>query len=102
MTNLTMLLSGDFRQTSPVLPRGSKTDEMLKELKPLVTHHTDTLSKEHEGANRLQHKSTGVLLLKIGDSTYPEEEGRIVLSNNLGHTVNSVKELIASVYGDQR
>lgn len=106
MGGVTMLFCGDFRQTLPVVPRGTKADEIRACLKssslwPHITrmHLTENMRARTGGNINAQEFSD--LLLKIGEGTYPEEEGKIVLPNNLCRTVHSVEELIASVYGDQ-
>ncbi|KAL0808880.1 hypothetical protein ABMA28_012550 [Loxostege sticticalis] len=107
MGGVTMLFCGDFRQTLPVVPRGTKADEIRACLKSSSlwrhikrVHLTDNMRVRTGGNTNAQEFSD--LQLKIGEGTYPEDEGQIVLSNNLCHIVHSVEELIASVYGDQR
>ncbi|KAL0860020.1 hypothetical protein ABMA27_010335 [Loxostege sticticalis] len=95
MGGVTMLFCGDFRQTLPVVPRGTKADEIRACLKSSSlwrhikrVHLTDTMRVRTGGNTNAQEFSD--LLLKIGEGT------------NLCHIVHSVEELIASVYGDQR
>ncbi|GBP72591.1 hypothetical protein EVAR_50893_1 [Eumeta japonica] len=72
-----------------------------------ICHSTDNamgeiLLLDAPGGGNINAQEFSDLLLKIDEGTYPEEEGQIVSSDNLCHTVNLVKNLIASVYGDQR
>ncbi|XP_036347381.1 uncharacterized protein LOC118756745, partial [Rhagoletis pomonella] len=105
MGRITVLFCGDFRQTLPVITRGTRADEVNACLKcsvlwPRVQKLSLTRNmRAHLGGNpRAQEFSDA--LLKIGEGSFPESNGLVTLPENLCKIVPSVEELIYSVYGD--
>lgn len=103
MGGLTLLLAGDFRQTLPVVPRGTRADEIKACLKRSVlwpsieilnlTKNMRVLLKGDINAGNFSN-----ILLKIGNGIYPEKDGLINLPENLCTVVTTVPELIDKVY----
>ena len=105
MGGVTMLFCGDFRQTLPVVPRGTRANEINACLKSSnlwanITRMHLTVNMRAHGSGNPNANEFSRLLLKIGDGTYPEEAGKIVLQKSLCHTVSSLEALIFAVYGD--
>lgn len=105
MGNVTLLLSGDFRQTLPVISRGTRFDEINASLKqsylwPRIQKLKLTRNMRAQLGSRLNAQEFSDILLKIGEGNLPEEDGRIRLPEILGTVVSSEDELIHSVFGD--
>ncbi|XP_039968358.1 uncharacterized protein LOC120780136, partial [Bactrocera tryoni] len=87
-----ILLSGDFRQTLPIIPRSTPADEMNACLKSSFLWRV-----------RLQNDSSArefsKQLLKIGDGKMASDQnGFITLPNNFSIIVSSKEELIDGVF----
>lgn len=99
MGGATVLLTGYFRQTLPVIPRGSRADEVKACIKasylwPLIEQLS--LKKNmrvHLGGDVTAGKFSE-LLLKIGNGDFPELAGKLVITKNLGLVVTTLQELI--------
>lgn len=99
-----MPIVGDFRQILPVVPQGTKADEINACLKmsPLwggvvklsLSTNIRVLLQHDVSAN-----SFSKLLLSIGEDTLDhDEDGRIKITNDLGVRVENVAALIEVVY----
>ncbi|XP_045511060.1 uncharacterized protein LOC123705982 [Colias croceus] len=104
MGGITMLFCGDFRQTLPVIPRGTRADEVRACLKSsrlwhyiIPLHLTLNMRAQIGGNENAQEFSD--LLLDIGNGVYPQEQGKVALNENLCCKVSSRLDLISSVYG---
>ncbi|XP_050063228.1 uncharacterized protein LOC126552553 [Aphis gossypii] len=105
MGGATVLLAGDFRQTLPVIPRGSRADEVKACIKasylwPLIEQLS--LKKNmrvHLGGDVTAGKFSE-LLLKIGNGDFPELDGKLVITKDLGLVVTTLQELIVQIYPD--
>ncbi|CAK1599568.1 unnamed protein product [Parnassius mnemosyne] len=103
MGGITVMFAGDFRQTLPVVVRGTRADIVKSCLKssPLWKFvHTLKLStniRAHLGGG-----STNFLLklLLIGDGKVPHFENKIPIDQDLGEKVTSIESLISKVYPD--
>ncbi|XP_077264817.1 uncharacterized protein LOC143898893 [Temnothorax americanus] len=105
MGGVTVLLAGDFRQTLPVVPRGTRADEVKACVKK--SHLWSLIRKISIRKNMRVHLKGDVfagqfskLLLKIGDGEYPETEGKVIIPANLGLVVKSLESLINKIYPD--
>lgn len=103
MGGTTVLLAGDFRQTLPVVQRGTRADITNSCLKAsYLWPHVQTISLNKNMRVHLRGDySAGIfaeLLLKIGDGDYPFQEGKINIQSDLGTVVTSLSELIAKIY----
>ncbi|GBP61500.1 hypothetical protein EVAR_34737_1 [Eumeta japonica] len=105
MGGITILFWGDFRQTLPVIPRGTRADEVRACLKSsrlwkyiIPLHLTVNMRAQIGGNENAQEFSD--LLLEIGNDVYPQEHGNVVLNENLCCKVSSMRDLISSVYGN--
>jgi ATP-dependent DNA helicase PIF1 len=105
MGGVTVLLAGDFRQTLPVIPRGTRADEVKACLKS--SYLWPLLDKISLHTNMRVHlrgdESAGVfadMLLKIGNGSYPSLDGKITLPPNLCTIVTLLPELTATIYPD--
>ena len=101
---LTVLICGDFRQTLPVIPRGTPADELSACLKssPLWSHvqiirlrtNMRVYLSGDEGAGKF-----AATLLKLGNGhVKPESDGNIEIPTGCGQIVESSEELVAKVY----
>ncbi|XP_050062985.1 uncharacterized protein LOC126552337 [Aphis gossypii] len=86
MGGATVLLTGDFRKTLPVIPRGSRADEVQN-------------MRVHLGGDVTAGKFSE-LLLKIGNEDFPELAGKLVITKDLGLVVTTLQELIVQIYPD--
>jgi PIF1-like helicase/Helitron helicase-like domain at N-terminus len=100
-----LLLSGDFRQTLPVVPRGTPADEIKASLKKsYLWGHVRTLSLTTNMRVHLQgDTSAGVFaqrLLQIGEKQHPVDPvtGHVSIPIELGKVVTSLDQLMLSVY----
>lgn len=100
-----ILLSGDFRQTLPVMPKSTPADEINACLKRLLLwHHIRKIqlrtNMRVQLSNNKEAERFAQKLLQIGEGTYPidNETGKIVLSDELCNIVNSADELIEKIY----
>ncbi|XP_026744780.1 ATP-dependent DNA helicase PIF1-like, partial [Trichoplusia ni] len=105
MGGITVLFCGDFRQTLPVIPRGTRADEVRACLKSshlwhyiIPLHLTLNMRAQIGGNQNAQEFSE--LLLEIGNGVYPQEQGKVVLNENLCSKVSSIRDLISKVYGN--
>lgn len=103
MGKVSILFAGDFRQTLPVVPRGSRADEIHACLKSsYLWPKISTLSLSKNMRVHLKGDSKAGefadLLLKIGDGSMVECDGKIDISISLATTVKSVGDLIAKIY----
>lgn len=107
MGGITVLFCGDFRQTLPVITRGTRADEVGACLKRSVLwpgiqklYLSQNMRIERSRtSNQGAHEFSDVLL-KIGEGKLPETNGLILLPQSLCKIVSSVEELIHSVYGN--
>lgn len=105
MGGVTVLLAGDFRQTLPVVPKGTRADEVKACLKrsslwPLIK--IIKLSRNmrvHLGEKESAGGFTN-LLLEIGNGDYPINDGMITIPDNLCTVVFTLQELISKIYPD--
>ena len=98
-----MLLAGDFRQSVPVVPRGTRVDEVKACLKSsLLWSNVKVLSLRvnmHVHFQRdLKAEEFPNLLLDIGDGTILEEEGRINIPANLCDVVGDLISFSDRIY----
>ncbi|XP_044591468.1 ATP-dependent DNA helicase RRM3-like [Cotesia glomerata] len=103
MGRLTILLAGDFRQTLPVVPRGTHADEIKACLKSsILWPNIKVLSLKVNMRvclqNDLRAKEFSELLIDIGNGNLPEEEGKITIPSNLCETVGDLITLINRIY----
>lgn len=105
MGGVTVLLAGDFRQTLPVVPRGTRADEVKACIK--ASSLWPLIKKLHLKKNMRVHLKSDVcagqfsdLLLKIGNGEYPETDGKITIPSDLASLVPTVDDLIARIYPD--
>lgn len=103
MGGVTMLFCGDFRQTLPVVTRGTRADEVNACLKrsvlwPSVQKLRLTENMRVQGGSHAQEFAR--LLLKVGEGLLEEVDGQVRLPDTLCRIVPSLEDLIRSVYGD--
>ncbi|XP_054281787.1 uncharacterized protein LOC128999354 [Macrosteles quadrilineatus] len=106
MGGLVVLLSGDFRQTLPVIQRGTPADEINSCLKKSVLwshieqyHLVQNMRVSlHNDCDARQFLGD---LLKIGEGRMKTDQHKMIsFPENFGHMVASAEELIASVFPD--
>uniref|UniRef100_UPI00358E62D1 uncharacterized protein n=1 Tax=Myxine glutinosa TaxID=7769 RepID=UPI00358E62D1 len=95
----TVLLSGDFRQTLPVIPRGTRADEIRACLKSsFLWHHVKTMTLSTNMRARLFGDQ---LSAQFAQNLLQRGEGAILAQKNT--TVNAVNEqLLPAIPGDSR
>ncbi|KAL0830677.1 hypothetical protein ABMA28_002814 [Loxostege sticticalis] len=105
MGGVTILFCGDFRQTLPVVTRGTRADEVNACLKrsvlwPFVQklNLTQNMRAHLGGHERAQEFSD--VLLRVGEGRLPQIDGLVHLPDSLCKIVPSIDELICRVYGD--
>lgn len=108
MGGLVVILAGDFRQTLPVISRGTPADQIHASMESSrlwqrVILHTLTTNMRvflHNDENAAEFSS---LLLRIGDGLLPmDDNGNITLGPDLCTLHNSSEQLIASVFPNIR
>ncbi|XP_050065737.1 uncharacterized protein LOC126554744 [Aphis gossypii] len=105
MGSVTVLLAEDFRQTLPVVPKGTRTNEVESCLKrstlwPKI--NVLKLSKNmrvHLGEEKFAGGFAD-LLLEIGNGDYPSFDEMITIPENLCTVVTTVQDLIPKMYPD--
>ncbi|KAJ2949819.1 hypothetical protein O0L34_g11134 [Tuta absoluta] len=105
MGHVTVLFSGDFRQTLPVVTRGTRADEVNASLKRsslwLQIHKlTLTVNMRARLGGNSRAEEFSQALLKFGEGTMPENSGQVSLPETLCRIVSGEEELISSVYGE--
>ncbi|XP_065356368.1 uncharacterized protein LOC135950766 [Calliphora vicina] len=105
MGGITVLLAGDFRQTLPVVPRGTRADEVKACLKSSHLWHLITkISLKKNMRVYLKGDSSAEkfseILLKIGNGEFPNVQNRLIVPVELGVVVKSLAELIEHIYPD--
>ncbi|KAG2457947.1 PIF1 helicase, partial [Polypterus senegalus] len=106
MGGLTVLLAGDFHQTLPVVPRGTRTDEVKASLKssylwPQINVVTLKINMRVH-LKRQKAEEFSALLMSIGDGTFIQENRKINIPTNLCLIVNTLQSLLENVYPDLR
>lgn len=103
MGGITVLFSGDFRQTLPVVTQGSRADEVNASLKrSTLWSHIKRLRltlnmRAHLGGN-LRAQEFSDVLLSLGNGPLPEDrDGQVELPESLGKVVPSLEQLICCV-----
>ncbi|UYV73989.1 hypothetical protein LAZ67_11001733 [Cordylochernes scorpioides] len=103
MGGVTFLFVGDFRQTLPVIPKGTRADEVNECLKR--SHIWSSIVKLSLTINMRSHlfgdrgSSFSQLLLELGNGTFATHEGLIsIASSDLCVLVEDIHTLISSVY----
>lgn len=100
-----LILSGDFRQTLPVIPKSTPADEINACLKhSTIWQHvqklklTTNMRAQISGDERAQVFANK--LLQIGEGTYPVDKhsGQIILTNELCNIVETPEQLIHKIY----
>ncbi|XP_060855049.1 uncharacterized protein LOC132932694 [Metopolophium dirhodum] len=89
MGGVTVLLAGDFQQTLPIVPRGTRTNEIAACIKssylwPKIEKLSLTKNMQVHLKGDKTAEEFSELLLKIGDGKYPECEEKITLPTRLG------------------
>ncbi|XP_071582444.1 uncharacterized protein [Temnothorax nylanderi] len=105
MGGVTVLLAGDFRQTLPVVPRGTRADEVKACIKasylwPLIWKLSLRKNMRVYLRGDVSAGQFSKLLLKIGDGKYPESEGKVIIPEGLGLVVTTLANLIEKIYPD--
>ncbi|KAF0758990.1 ATP-dependent DNA helicase PIF1-like [Aphis craccivora] len=101
LKDFTVLLAGDFRQTLPIIPRGTRADEAKSCLKAsyLWPHIQKVALHKNMRVHVKGDTSAGIfeeMLLKIGDGNFPS----ISIPSNLCTVVSSLSELTSRIYPD--
>ncbi|XP_054285654.1 uncharacterized protein LOC129002107 [Macrosteles quadrilineatus] len=101
MGGVTVLFSGDFRQTLPVVVRGTRADEINASMKrstlwPIMNKLALTKNMRANIGNEVEEFSN--VLLKLGDGKLGNVDGTIDIPPSLGVIVQTQDELIEKVY----
>lgn len=105
MGGVTVLLIGDFRQTLPVILRGSRADEVKACIKasylwPFIEELSlNKNMRVHLGGDVTAGKFSE-FLLKIGDGDFPEMGRKLVITKDLSLVVTTLQELTVQIYPD--
>lgn len=105
MGGVTVLLAGDFRQTLPVVPKGTRADEVKSCIKKsylwpqvnilMLSKNMRAYLGGDESAGRFSD-----LLLRIGNGDFQSSDGMITIPEELCTVVTTVQELLSKVYPD--
>ncbi|XP_024888397.1 uncharacterized protein LOC112465196 [Temnothorax curvispinosus] len=105
MGGVTVLLAGNFRQTLPVVQRGTRADEVKACIK--ASYLWSLICKLSLKKNMRVYLKGDVsagqfskILLEIGDGKYPESEGKVIIPEDLGLVVTTLANLIDKIYPD--
>ncbi|GFV68058.1 ATP-dependent DNA helicase [Trichonephila clavipes] len=103
MGGATVVLAGDFRQTLPIVTRGTPADEINACLKnSYLWHHVEKFSLTTNMRSHIQGGlSAGQFankLLQIGDGKVPEDPSTGLIIMPCGQFVNSPDELLSKVF----
>lgn len=105
MGGVLLLLSGDFRQTLPVIPKSTPADEINACLKRSIFWSsveklslTENMRALITGDPKAQEFADN--LLNIGNGTYPldPQSGKIILTEELCNVVDTEEHLIDKIY----
>lgn len=102
MGRVTVLLTGDFRQTLPVVLKGTRANEIVACIKfsylwPQIEKFSLTKNMRVHLRGERTVEQFSDLLLKIGDRKYPEYEEKITLPTGLGTVIKTLKQLIDKI-----
>lgn len=105
MGGVTVLLAGDFRQTLPVIPRGTRADEVNACIKSSTLWPQIQSLRLSKNMRVHVHGDQGAgefsaLLLKVGDGRVSEVDGRISIPPSLCTAVDTLDQLIHGIYPD--
>ncbi|XP_044578499.1 uncharacterized protein LOC123261058 [Cotesia glomerata] len=103
MGGVIVLLAGDFRQTLPVVPRGTRADEVKASIKssilwPSVKVLSLTINMRVHLQPNSKAEEFSKILIDIGDGQIPEEDGRINVSYINCETVPDLITLTDKIY----
>lgn len=102
MGGCTVLFSGDFRQILPIVPRGTRSDEVSASLKKsYIWSNTMTLNLKINmrlSPSCPENRVFSDLILKLGNGKLSQVDGKVVLDDSLCKCVNTLSLLIDSVY----
>ena len=105
MGGVTVLLAGDFRQTLPVVPRGTRADAVRACVKssylwPLIQKRSLKKNMRVLLGCDVSAEQFSELLLEIGNGEYPVVERKITIPSDLGLVVTTLSDLIVKIYPD--
>jgi hypothetical protein len=103
MSDITFVFAGDFRQTLPIIPKGTRADVVNACLKS--SSIWNYVEKLYLRTNMRDYLCRGddifpAQLLKIGNGTLENENGYISVNHTIGRVVSNVEVLISTVYPD--
>ncbi|XP_059221065.1 uncharacterized protein LOC131995857 [Stomoxys calcitrans] len=103
MGGCTILFSGDFRQILPVVPRGTRADEINASLKrsnlwPYV-NKLELKTNMRLSLSSRENRLFSEMLLKVGNGKLTQSDGRINL-DNLCVLIDNIQDLVNNVYPD--
>jgi hypothetical protein len=103
MGGMTVLLAGDIRQTLPVVQRGTRADELKAWLKssylwPKVQIRKLEINMRVYIKGDIRAEWFSNLLLQIGNGESKEENGKVVIPDNLCHLVTDLDSLNGKIY----
>ncbi|XP_046681426.1 uncharacterized protein LOC124368195 [Homalodisca vitripennis] len=105
MGGVTLLMAGDFRQTLPVVPRGTRADEVKTCVKrsvlwPKVQVCSLKINMRVHLKGSLKAGEFSSLLLEIGNGNLPEENGEVNIPKDLCEVVCDLQILFEKIYVD--
>ncbi|XP_064647485.1 uncharacterized protein LOC135500168 [Lineus longissimus] len=107
MEGVTVLLAGDFRQTLPIVRRGTRADEVKASIKSShLWKHVETMTLKTNMRVHLHADETAnqfaEALLQIGNGQVPPDpvDHHIMIPKEIGQSVNTEEELMLAVFPD--
>lgn len=104
MGGITLVLSGDFRQTLPIVPKGTAADEIKACLKQsslweIVQKVSLTTNQRVRLLGDLDAGNFAATLLKVGDGKYPvDKNGNIKITDELGSITDTPAKLLKIIF----
>ena len=103
MGNITVLMSGDFRQTLPVVPKGTRVDELNASIKSSVLwHYVKTLKFSTNMRAQLSRdqsaKQFAEKLLELGEGKVVIDEEEYIKLNLICNLTDSIHDLVDKAF----
>ena len=105
MGGVTFVMAGDFRQTLPVIPRGTRANEVDACIKNShLWKHVQKFALTINMRVHLQGDETAghfsYMLLKLGDGKFQPDSSGLIPMKDIGNVVLSSTDLLTSVFPD--
>lgn len=106
MGGILLVLAGDFRQTLPIIPKGTAADQIEACIKRSSLWETVktlrlTINMRVQSSNDATASQFAKKLLNIGNGVYPvDKDGNIKIDQSIGTIANTKEQLIDFIFPD--